>query len=487
MKSETVSAHSRRRQSGTGRIATRTVIDRLSSVLFAQAQARAATPARLIVGVLALVCGLAATLLRTGGSGALRTVTFEDGTNFLSDAWNRPALWAVFQPLNGYYAVGPRVAAWFAALFPIRLAAAVLTLEAALCAALLALAVYVASGAHFRSPLLRLLVCAPILVMPVAQGPRSSVDNNVATLQFLALYALFWMLIWVPASRTGRAVAVLVTIGTAFSTLLSVLLLPLALIRLVARRERHSVILGGAIAAGATLNLIALVRGITTRPATSSPRYDPIWALVQYGRALPRMIFGNVWGYPHGLSHLGRLQLQAALEAAPVSAAAPAWLYIAALAIIAVVVSVALRGLTRPAWLLAAVATACSLLLFAGCLMSYGSPQPRYLVAPALLLITAMAALLRPRQSQDLPVRQAFSGAVRTWTQAPAAALTVLVAIICLLNFHDLDLRAVAPSWGPGVATAQRYCNHHPAAPVYQVFITPPEWFAFVPCSRVRT
>jgi len=485
VKSDTVPAHSHR-VPVTRRIATLTAIDRLSSGLFVQAETAAVTPIRLIAGVLAVVCGVVATLLRTGGSGALHTVTFEDGTNFLSDAWNHPALWPIFQPLNGYYVVVPRLAGWFAALFPIRLAAAVLTLEAALGAALLALAVYVASGAHFRSPLLRLVVCAPIVVMPVAQGPSTSVDNNVATLQFLALYALFWMLIWVPASRTGRAVAVLVTVGTAVSTLLSVLLLPLALTRLAARRERHSVVLAGAIAAGTGLNVIALARGITARPAISSPRYDPIWALVQYGRALPRMIFGNVWSYPQDLSHLGSLQLQVVLEARSVSHA-PAWLYVAALAIAAAVVLIALRGLTNPAWLFAAVAAACSVIVFAGCLMSFGSPQPRYLVAPALLLVAATAALLRPRQTQARPAHQASARAVWAPTQAPAAALAVVVAIICLVNFHDLDFRALAPRWGDGVATAQRYCNQHPAAPAYSVYITPPEWFATVPCSRVRT
>jgi len=487
LNSETVSAHRRRRLPAPGHLPTPTVIGRLNSGLFVQAPTAAVTPGRLIVAALAVICGIAATLLRTGGNGALRTVTFEDGTNFLSDAWNHPALWAIFQPLNGYYVVVPRLAASFAALFPIRLAAPVLTLEAALCAALLALAVYVASGAHFRSPLLRLLVCAPMLVMPVAQGPRSSVDNNVATLQFLALYAVFWMVLWVPARRTGRVVAVLVTLGTAVSTLLSVLLLPLALTRLVARRERQSLMLVGALVAGAALNALALARGVTARPPSSSARYDPIWALVQYVKALPRMMFGNAWAYPHGLGQLSGLRLRDALETAPVTAAAPAWLYLAVLAIIAAVVVVALSGLTQPAWLLAVAAMACSVLLLAACAMSYGSPQPRYLVAPALLLISGLAALLRPQHSQSRPEHQARAGAIRRWTQAPAAALAVLVTIICVLNFHDPDLRAVAPSWGPGVAAAQRYCNNHPAAPVYNVFITPPLWYATVPCGRVRT
>lgn len=106
MNSETVSAHRRRRLPAPDHIATPTVIDRLNSGLFVQSPTAAVTPASLIVGALAVICGIAATLLRTGGHGALRTVTFEDGTNFLSDAWNHPALWAIFQPFNGHYVVG---------------------------------------------------------------------------------------------------------------------------------------------------------------------------------------------------------------------------------------------------------------------------------------------------------------------------------------------------------------------------------------------
>jgi len=459
------------------------IIGRLNSGLFVQAQAVPVTAVRLIVGVLAVMCGLAASLLRTGGSGALRTVTFEDGTNFLTDAWNHPGIWPIFRPLNGYYVVGPRLAAWFAVLFPVRLAAAVLTIEAALGAALLALAVYVASGAHFRSPLLRLLVSAPIVVMAGAQGPSTSVNNNIATIQFLALYALFWMVIWVPASRTGRGVAVLVTIATAVSTLLSVLLLPLALVRLAARRERHSLVLAGALALAALANVIAIARHVTARPPQSAPHYNVIWALVQYAEALPRMIFGNAWNYPD-LNHLGTLRVRAMMGAAPHT---PLWLDAAALVVIGVVALIAISGLTRPAWLLGGVAAAFSVFLFAACLMSFGSPEPRYLVAPALLLITAMAALLRPRQAQAQPGQEASPSSLRTWAQAPVLALAVLVAVVCAVNFRDLDLRALSPTWASNVAAVERYCTSHPSAAHYTVFITSPHWYATVPCGLVSS
>jgi hypothetical protein len=227
-----------------------------------------------------VVVGAAVSLGRVGaGPGVLQTIWAEDGTYFLSDALNRPVLETIFRPLHGYYLVVPRLAAIPAGLVPLEWGPAVLSIEAAILAALLALFVYVASGSHLETVLGRLVAAAPIVMVPIGENVQTATANNVATIQFTALYATMWALLWTPATRLARLSAVVVVVATAVSTFLAVLLLPLALLRLYARRDRLSLLMVGALTAGAVMNVAALALGLTARPGFIVPRYEPVWAL----------------------------------------------------------------------------------------------------------------------------------------------------------------------------------------------------------------
>src|SRR5262245_7734045 len=129
---------------------------------------------RLAVAASAVILGTVVSLLRTTGTGALQSIWEEDARDILDGALNTPGWGAVGRPVAGYFVMGPRLIGEFATLFPISWAAAVLSLSSALLTALLALLVYCASAPFFPGRtsgwLARLLVSAPVLVVPAAEN-----------------------------------------------------------------------------------------------------------------------------------------------------------------------------------------------------------------------------------------------------------------------------------------------------------------------------
>ena len=428
---------------------------RREEALFPPAGAAPFTWLRVGLGAGAVVAGTLLSLGRVRHPGAFDSLFAEDGAVFLHDAWNRPFGDALLRPYNGYVHVGPRLLAEVAALAPVRWSPAVLTVQAALVTALLGLCVYAGSAAHLRHPLARLVVAVPAVALPWSPGfyggESGPVDNNVATLQFPALYATFWMLLWTPPRLAGRIAAALVVAATAASSLLAVVFVPLAAYRFAVRRDRHSALLAGLLAAGAAVQAAALVLG--PGRDVSRARFDPAWVLTEYVTTLvPRAVLGDRWLDPpsaHRLEHLALVAL--------------AWLVPAGVAWFAV------RRLTAPAFRLAAVAAAHSFVLFGGQVAAHGSVPARYVVAPALLLLAALVALVRPGPA------------------APLAALAVLVAVACVANLRADTYRTKATPWHERVAQAQARCAADPALRAYRTIDMPAfAWATDIPCQLVR-
>ncbi len=87
-----------------------------------------------------------------------------------------------------------------------------------------------------------------------------------------------------------------------------------------------------------------------------------------------------------------------------------------ACAIVVLVVVIALAGRTALAWPLAVTALAFSVLLFVGEIVdNLPVVQPRYVIAPALLLYTAIVAMLRPRAQTE---RKPWPSTVMAWTRS---------------------------------------------------------------------
>ncbi|HEY8453337.1 MAG: hypothetical protein FWJ70_10510 [Micromonosporaceae bacterium] len=397
---------------------------------------------RWLLAALAVAAGATVSLARQPGAGALDTVWAEDGQVFLADAVGRSLPQALATPYAGYLHTGPRLIAEVAALVPAQWAAVVLSGAAAVVTAALALLVYAATAGHLRPPA-RAVAAAVVVVAPVAQG---DLPNSVANLHWPALYALFWVLLWTPATRAGRVVAVGTTVLTALSDVLVVALLPLAAARLAVRRDRYRALLAAALCGGLAVQAVGLLAGTASRDTV----VDPVRAGTGYVlRAVPSAVVGSRW-----------------LGDDPRSVR---WLVLAGVAwvLVAGAVLLAVRGVTRPAWRLAAVAAAGSVALYALPVTLSGVATDRYAAAPAMLAVVALLAVLSPGRAG--------------W---PAAVLVTVLAVVCAANLRVPNARAEGPSWRQEVAVARSVCTATPTATV-GLPVPPAGWEVRLPCRHL--
>jgi hypothetical protein len=280
-------------------------------------------------------------------------------------------------------------------------------------------------------------VAGPIVAVPVGENLHATLANNVATLQFAAIYTLLWVLLWVPSTRGGRITAVVVTLAVASSTILTVVLIPLALLRLYLRRNGVSLIMAGGLLLGAVANATILALHLTVRPPISVPRYDLLWAFQETPWALRHLVFGDRGANVVGAELLGPLGTT----------------LMAGLVLVAVVLLAALR-FTRPSWLLAVVMVAHALVFWWLTLMAHGRVELRYAVGPELMLFAAMAALLLPVPS-------------RRWAHLPLAALAVFIAVVCVLNYRETSGRTTSTPWATLVSQARTLCADTKYGAVY--------------------
>jgi energy-converting hydrogenase Eha subunit E len=238
----------------------------LRSALFPQASGGRLSWRKVLAGFLFVVAGAAVSLARTSGPGALNSTWIEDAGIFLQDALNQPVLTTLTTQMNGYYDVVPRAVTAVAVLFPIAWAPGIMSAFAAAQYAILGLIVYIASGPHLRSPWLRLLIAAPACVVPLGY---TQVNNDLATVQFIALYGLFWLLLWRPATRAGQVCAPVVMLGATLTSILPLFLAPLVAARLIADRSKTGIAVAVCWAAG-------LATQWSVQSAVHKPAVDPL-------------------------------------------------------------------------------------------------------------------------------------------------------------------------------------------------------------------
>jgi hypothetical protein len=221
-------------------------------------------------------------------------------------------------------------------------------------------------------------------------------------------------------------------------------------------------------------------------------------------RAVPRALFGERSLGGPGTDYTGN-------NATPLhitSMAGHDALIVGAWVIVAIVIALAVTRFTDPNWTLAGVAALFSVgVFFEELFINTDVVQPRYTVAPALLLYAALVALLRPRsarpmaktaivsgaQTADLsrgddpsyPPEREREGAVRVRAAVrwlPAAGFAVLLAVAVLLNFRATNGRTTSPPWTQVVATARSDC----ALPGVSAYTYVHEWWSVtIPCSKV--
>ncbi len=194
----------------------------------------------------AFLLGAGVLLLRQTGVVATNTIWAEDGSVFLHDALAKPFGSSVLHLYAGYVQLLPRMLVEVPAALPLRDASATISVSGAAVVAALALVVFRASAGHVQCLPLRAILAAAVVLLPVA---LTELVANLVDLSWFCLFATFWVLLWRPSGWAGRVVAFAVCFSTAGSSLVALLLLPIAAMRIVAlRRVREHLATAGLLA-----------------------------------------------------------------------------------------------------------------------------------------------------------------------------------------------------------------------------------------------
>ena len=443
----------------------------LRSALFVAPVDRAIGWRKVVGGAVFVIVGAAISLARTSGPGALNTTWIEDANNFLQDALHEGVLTTLTTQMNGYYDLVPRAVTAIAVTFPLSWVPGIMSACAALQYSAFGLIAYIASGPHLRSPWLRLLIAAPACLVPLGY---TQANNDLATVQFIALYGIFWLLLWRPATRAGQVAAPVIMLCTTLSSILPLLFAPLVAARLIADRSKVSIAIATCWAAGLVTQWSVQFRGMSNRQVGGWT--NPLWVLGNYvTRVVPRALFGERAEGGPGTNGEGHpLPLIVPNMAIHTALTWGAW----ALLITAIIIG--LVRLTAPNWPLAVTALLFSVLLFVGEIVdNLPIVQPRYVIAPALLLYTAIVALLQPRRCAAGARPRLIAGA---WV--PVVAFALLLAVTCGFNYRVTNNRSESPPWTAVVAAATRTCMK----PGIGEYIYRHAWWRLeIPCGRVRS
>ena len=216
----------------------------------------------------------------------------EDLGIFLVQVLQRP--WHLLAPYAGYLQLVPRLIAQVVFYLPLRDAAPAFAIIGALVTTGCALFIFHASAGHVRSAVLRLVLALAVVLLPVAQ--LEIADSGVNCPWYL-LFALFWAVLWRPATRAGMAAAAAVGFLTAASTTMSVVFAPLLLARVIAlpRLREHAVTAGWA--AGCLLQVPYVVTNLGSAQSRAAHRASPGPVLAFYGHevVLPALGWHLAW------------------------------------------------------------------------------------------------------------------------------------------------------------------------------------------------
>jgi hypothetical protein len=422
--------------------------------------------------LLAAACVAAATaisLSRTVGAGSLNTIWIEDAKFLLNQALNASFWHTLASPISSYYQEPARILTAIAVQFPLSWTPGVMAIFAAAQYAMYGLVAYIASGPHLRSPWLRLLIAVPVCAIPLAY---TQVNNDLVTVQFFGLYGAFWTVLWIPGTRAGRILSPVVMATVSWTAALSIVFAPLIAARLIVDRSKNAWCLALLWAGGVWLQFSETALGRSHHNQYGSNSL--FFVLKNYvTRVVPRALFGERSLGGAGVDYRGdtATPLHITNVAAHHALIAGAW------AVVLVIVLLAVARFTDPNWTLAGVAALFSVGIFLEeMLINTSVVQPRYVIAPALLLYTALAALMRPRQ---------WEGETRALTAVrwlPAAGFAVLLLVAITLNFRVTNGRTTSPAWTSVVATAHSAC----AMPHVSAYTFVHEWWLVtIPCSKV--
>jgi hypothetical protein len=392
----------------------------------------------IVISVVAVLIGAIALLLRIPGLPAWKGMYAEDYWLFFPQALENP--WHLLTPDGGYIEFVPRVIASLVTYLPLADAAAAFAIIGALIAAGCALFIFHASAGFIKSGWLRGLLAAAVVLLPVA--PLEIPDSGVGAPWYL-LIALFWAMLWRPRSNGGKALAAVIGFLTAASTILSIVLLPLLLVRVfVLRRFRDHWVTAGWVV-GLLVQAPFVIQGITGGNSRASKRapFHQVVAFYGHDVILPALGWHVSWwlknsvGPDYGMIIIGGL-----------------------LAIIFLAAFITQGRLVR-VFIVTALATGFLETVVAGTLTWWVAGKPvlmgfepgsRYTDLPILLIDAALII------SVDSLVRR---------TPVPWRAATAVTALVALLgagwvtDFREVGNRSNAYNWATYSSSWLRACE----------------------------
>jgi len=380
---------------------------------------------------------------------AWNTVWAEDGQIFLEDSVSR-GVRSFGHFYAGYLHSVPRLGSTLAAAFDLRWAAWIIATFAAVIVATCAGVVEVVSGAHIRRRWIRVGLGVSVAMLP---SLRVESIANLANLQFLLVFATFWILLWLPVKGSSQMAASILIVGTALSSLVGAAFIPLAVYRLRSRSGRPLAL----VFLATTVLHGALV--LVLRPSRQFRSGSLVHTVPGY---LRNVLAGHMIG-AFNASHASLRGLLAVVLLAAVF-----------------IVGISRSGFRTTRTMLAGLAIVFSGGIYVAETLSAGV-APRYAVLPGLLIVAALAL------ETDQVLDQARQG-LRSPTVATVAAVAAgCVLLSSALSFRPTAFRSSGPRWTSRLREAQMQCRSGQGAATVQILPANAAWTVAIPCSSLAS
>ena len=437
--------------------------DRIADWVFGRVTA-VHRPTLLRIGALVLMLAAGVLLLLFRLEGVDRGLIWaEDGRDFLSAAYVSGIGSTLFEPYAGYIHVVPRLASEFVATFaPLDQVGYWINTLGALVWSGAAVVTFVFTRGRLRMPL-RVLAWLFVLILPIGS---MEVATNIANAHWFLDFAVL-MVFFSRSGSTARIVlGSVVAVAAATSDPLSIIVLPLVLVRLALIPKLRENIVSIAFVAALVLQLVI----DTTTTRNQSPAFFPLGlSKIYVVRVVWQTFTGPLWG----------TQIERSIGlVVPV---------IVGLLIVLALVAVIVRH--RPEAGFAAVTLAAS--IFFTLLVSvltwkvvsapalgqevyWGS---RYWVVPSLLLIMAVLGAMEAA----LP-----TGALRWNAPTVVSAVVLLVLLASSVSNFQTPGYKVGPDQPQKLREVEDFCAEHPAETA-AVQIAPSPWTLPIPCVTVNS
>jgi hypothetical protein len=420
-----------------------------------------------IVVVALLAIATILQILRVGADDALHSLWAEDAQIFFGGALHSGFFSNVFDTYAGYLVVVPRLVGEVGAAVPIGDAPTAMAIVSGLAVAVCGIVVWVAAGSTIRNPYLRGTLAVLTVLAPTAS--LESVDSGTYVLWFM-LFASFWLLLWRPQTTTGAVLGGLFLLLTGLSTPEVWFFAPLALLRLIALRDRRDAFVLGGWILGAAAQVPAYA-------FSDEPQVSPLYSHDIWTALLQRVLDGAALG--ERLGGIGWDGLGWALL-----------IFLVAFTVVGLAIGLR-RTEARVRWL-AGLGILIGVAMFVVSVYQRAvGPQMawptdvhfgdggRYTIVPALLLVSIALAmidqLLRRPRTEWLP-------RLGPWL----AGLTVTILLVGLAFSFDLGDSAVrgTPHWSDALDQAAALCKTEDLGEV-GVATSPPGFGVLMPCDEV--